>query len=126
MYIDNVYPILRDDPKFPDHFQAHCDEYAISLLYSGGKPPPPPTSTTTTTTASGSGSKSSTAIPLPGRGAQKVRQRAELDAKYFGTSELIKKDLGTYIKYICLYRYIWMCMYKIIYLRFAMGYLAIT
>ena len=94
MYIDNVYPILRDDPKFPEHFQAHCDEYAISLLYSGGKPPPPPT----TAISGGSGGKSSAAVPLPGRGAQKVRQRAELDAKYFGTPELIKKDLGTSIR----------------------------
>ena len=97
MYIDNVYPILRDDPKFPEHFQAHCDEYAISLLYSGGKPPP---TTTTTVISGGSGGKSSAAVPLPGRGAQKVRQRAELDAKHFGTPELIKKDLGTCMMYM--------------------------
>ena len=90
MYTDNVYPILRDDPKFPEHFQTHCDEYAISLLYSGGKPPP----TATASTGASGGKSSRQALPLPGRGAQKVRQRAELDAKYFGTPELIKKDLG--------------------------------
>ena len=104
MYIDNVYPILRDDPKFPEHFQTHCDEYAISLLHSGGKPPPLPT-TSSISTNSGKGSQ---ALPLPGRGAQKVRQRAGLDAKYFGTPELIKNDLGTCI-YVLL-RYMYDCM----------------